>query len=178
MEKLTEIPTHFVISDSLVIELDRSDYPAADYSLQLVFISPSHKQAVDSVSTGSTHLLTVDTSGFSSGRVDYQLRVKGPDSFKQVIESGVLIAKTDLFAVETFDGRSHVKKVLDALEAVIEGRASKTVLSKNFDGFEEQHLTHDELIRQRDIYKEKYFAELVAAGKKQLFQTIKPEFTS
>lgn len=176
METYSKIPSQFVVGDTLIIDLAPGDFPPPGFALQLVLVSSSSKVAVDSTESDGYHRLTVDTSSLTPGRYDYQLKAIGT-GFRRTIQSGFTIALLDFAAasVENHDGRSHVKKVLDALEAAIEGRASKTQLKHEFDGVAIEHMTLDEQVTLRDKYKLKYQRELAAASGTP-WRTITPRF--
>lgn len=58
------------------------------------------------------------------------------------------------------DQRSHAKRVLDLLEAAIEGRASRTDLEHQFeDGRRLKVMTHKELLDMRNAYASRVAAE-------------------
>lgn len=73
-------------------------------------------------------------------------------------------------------GESHVKKVLDALEAVIENRASKTQLQQSVDGVSVQHMPLSDLMDARDRYARKYRKERAAAAGKSSDRTTTARF--
>ncbi len=62
------------------------------------------------------------------------------------------------------DSSSHVKKVLDAIEATILGAASKEQESYEVAGRALKYKSIDELIKLRDLYKREYAAELQACA--------------
>lgn len=177
METYTTIPSEFVIGDTVIIDIAPGAYPSPEYELELVFISATSKVVAVSTVSGDNHRFTVDTSSFSSGRHDYQLKVTGT-GYRRTLQSGFTMALVDLAgdSIDTYDGRSHVKKVLDALEAAIEGRASKTQLRHEFDGVSIEHLTLEQQIDMRDKYKMKYHRELATAAGRSSWQTITPRF--
>ena len=57
------------------------------------------------------------------------------------------------------DRRSHVKKVLDALEALLEGKASQDQLSYSIRGRSLSRMTPSELLEWRDKYKSEWAKE-------------------
>ena len=61
-----------------------------------------------------------------------------------------------------YDNRSHVKKVLDALEATLENKASQDQLSYSIAGRSLSRLSPTELIQWRDRYREEYNREVQA----------------
>jgi len=66
----------------------------------------------------------------------------------------------DNLASTTADLRSHAKKVLDAIEAVIENRASMDQSSMSIAGRSLSRMTIDELLQFRDRYKAEYLREV------------------
>jgi hypothetical protein len=177
MENYSAVPSEFVVGDTLRIEIEGGDYPASIYTLTLTLISPDGKLTATSVADGDNHLLTVDTSALASGRYDYQLQATG-EGYRVTTQRGQTEAQADLSAADlaTYDGRSHAEKVLDAIEAAIEGRASKTQLSQTVYGVTVAHYTHEQLIDVRDRYKKELYLEKLSKGGVRLFRTIPPRF--
>lgn len=177
METTCQIPRKFTAGDTISWVEEWSEYPASLFSLTLTLISQTGKISVSAMAADDGHSFTLDTASLSAGRHDYQLVATG-NGFRSTIDRGYVDVLPDLAAADTYDGRSHVKKMLDALEAALEGRADKTQLVQKFDGTEVQYMDHDQLVSLRDKYKEKHFAELVRQGKKKLLQPIGPRFLS
>lgn len=155
---------------------DYADYPPSGWTLQYVFASTKDKITVDSTDDGDgKHLLRI-SSATSAGLsfVDYfwskVFIQKGSPSEKVYIGSGVMSVLPDLTDVSSYDGRSHVKKVLDAIEAVIENRATKDQESYSFAGRSLSRTPIQDLITLRNTYKGLYDAELaqvrIASGQK------------
>jgi hypothetical protein len=66
------------------------------------------------------------------------------------------------FAVAT-DGRTHARKVLDAIEAVIEGRATSEVAEYQIAGRELRYIPIPELLQLRDKYRGEVLREDAAS---------------
>lgn len=62
-----------------------------------------------------------------------------------------------------YDNRSHAKKVLDAIEAVIEGRASLDQMSYQIAGRSLSKTPLSDLIKLRSVYKDEYDGEVATA---------------
>lgn len=77
-----------------------------------------------------------------------------------VVDSGSLEIKEHLSLVDSYDGRSHVKQVLDALEATILDKASRDQQSYSIAGRSLYRLSPAELLKWRDHYKAEYAREL------------------
>lgn len=143
-----------------------ADYPTADYSLQYV----ADKQGAGSTSitinateSGGTYLFEVasaTTAGYTAGTYAWQLYVvRTSDSQRISIAKGTWTLLANLSA-STADPRSHVKKTLDAIEAVIEGRASLDQMSYTIQGRSLARTPIPDLLKLRDTYKAEYAAEI------------------
>ena len=101
-------------------------YPAPDWSIDLILRGPSQID-IGSVSNVENHELRAAasvTKDWKPGRYRYEIRASNGDDVVTV-ESGEVKISPDLSAqVAGFDGRDHVRRVLDAVEAVIENRAT------------------------------------------------------
>jgi len=62
-----------------------------------------------------------------------------------------------------YDNRSHAKKVLDAIEAVIEGRASQDQMSYQIAGRQLSRTPITDLMKLRSLYKDEYDGEVATA---------------
>jgi hypothetical protein len=142
MENQSTVPPHIVIGDTLIIEIAGGEYPAPDYSLELILLSPTGKLSVASTASADNHLLTVDTSSLTTGRYDYQLKVIGTN-YRSTLRSGVTIARRDFgdTGLTTLDNRDWIDTAIEAIEASQAGRATKTQMSQAFDGVQIQHMT-------------------------------------
>ena len=104
---------------------------------------------------------------------------------------GVVTQGVERFTVETCttqilpdiskltDSSSHIKKVLDAIEATILGAASKEQESYEVAGRSLKYKSLDELLKLRELYKREYVAELQAcaiANGEGFSRTIKVRF--
>lgn len=176
---LSDIPEKMVAGESASWKYANSDFPASSgWSLVYSLINAAGKITITSTADGSDHLVEVasgKSANYAVGEYDWQAHVSnGTERYK--VAEGVIEITPDFEAQSAYDTRSHAKKVLDALEASIEGRASKTQLSHTIAGVQIQHMTFDELLRMRNKYAAKYQGELVASGKARSRSTIKTRF--
>ena len=82
---------------------------------------------------------------------------------RYLVWSGRINVLADLEAAgSSYDGRTHVKKVLDSIESVLENRASKEVLESNVEGVQLKRIPHTELLELREKYLGYYKQELSA----------------
>lgn len=81
-------------------------------------------------------------------------------SEKHTIYIGTIKLTPDISALAgTYDGRSHAKRVLDAIEAVIEGRAGKGDQELTIDGTRLVKMSAEQLKLLRTYYRNEYTAE-------------------
>ena len=111
------------------------------------------------------HLINVDeatTASYATGTYNYIGRVTdGVDVFRA--RRGQIEIRADFAAASSgSDARTHVKKVLDALEAMIEGKATKDQLSYSIQGRSLSRLSPADVIQFHNHYKSLYQAELAA----------------
>jgi len=143
------------------------DYLPASYVLSYAFVSTAGRIMVTASDNGdSTHLVEIPTPTsyrFSAGDWHWQSSVTGSGE-RYVIGSGVIKVVPD-FASEGagYDARSHVKRVLDAIEAVLEGRATEDHTYVQIEGKQVTHIAHADLVSLRSRYKAEYAREQKAA---------------
>ena len=83
------------------------------------------------------------------------------------------------FANTNADVRSHAKKVLDAIEAVLENRASQDQMSYSIAGRSLSRMSIDDLMTFRNRYRAEYLREIKLArikNKQASGNTIKVRF--
>ncbi len=164
---------------SLEIPVTLTAYPAPDWSLSVYLRGPA---AIDLTATPDApqHVLSetpATTASWAAGTYWFVARVTDGDDLHDV-EEGQLEIKADLSAITgTHDGRSHSKRVLDALEAVIEGRASIDQSSYKINNRELSRTPIPELIALRKYYRAEVLRERrVANGASPYGRNIKVRF--
>jgi|TARA_R110000744_G_scaffold156160_3_gene271694 hypothetical protein len=139
------------------------DYAPASYSLKYsarLESSGATEIEITASESGSDYIIEVGqsvTDFFKAGIYHWQAYIiRTSDSERLTIDSGTweIIVNRDK---ATTDPRNHVKKVLDAIEATIEGRASKDQESYSIQGRSLSRTPIADLIMLRS----KYRAELV-----------------
>jgi hypothetical protein len=163
-------PTELVIGDRWLWK--RADlgsiYAPADYSLTYVAdkqASSSTTFSITATESGSEYLIEVasaTTAGYTSGTYNWQAYItRTSDSQRLSVARGQWSILANLSA-STADPRSHVKKVLDAIEAVIESRASIDQMSYSIAGRSLARTPITDLLVLRDKYRSEYMSELNA----------------
>lgn len=145
---------------------DLSDYPASQgWSLNYNFVGQAGRFAVAAAADGDKFAvaITAATSAtYTAGIYQWVAKVsKGTESY--TVDSGTCKVLLDLYAkTAAFDGRSHAKKVLDSIEAVIEGRATKDQMSYQIAGRQLSRTPITDLLKLRSLYKAEYQREVDA----------------
>ena len=135
-----------------------SDYPVGTYTLTYYFRGPTVLD-VTATTSGSSFLVSLSsstTAQLQAGEYWWEAKVTG-SSETVTVGSGstkVLPNFADSAQVQAgYDGRSHARKCLDAINAMMEGRASAPQLSYTIVGQRTvQMLTPKELIEWRGYY--------------------------
>ena len=176
---LSGIPATLTAGDSVSWLRTESDYPADVWTLTYSLIKTDTQIQIVASASGTDHLVEVaatTTADYTAGAYDWQAHVTDGTE-RYLLDSGIVTVVTDYAGEGTgFDARSHSKIVLDALEAAIEGRATKTQLSQKVGEVQVTHMSLSDLIKARDVYSAKYRKELVTAGKAKSHHIIKARF--
>lgn len=166
-----------------------SNYPLADYTMTYHFSQDSggggtHHFTLSSTEADNNYYFekpSSETTSLVAGDWKWQLyAIRTSDSQRITIDYG--ITKFSLGELDTNnDLRTHAKKVLDAIEAVIEGRATIDQSSFSLGGRSLSRMSVDELMTFRDRYKAEYLKEVKLArirNKQGSGNTIKVNFGS
>ena len=158
----TSEPLSIIAGDSVEFTKNVSAYSPADgWVLSYVFINQSNRYEVTATDNGDgTHLTTITAATTATWQAgDYQFFAYViKDAERYSVSAGSLIIKPD-YTSPKFDARTHVKKVLDALEAVIEEKASDDQMSLQINGRSIQFLSPVEILKFRQTYKTEYANE-------------------
>lgn len=148
---------------------DLTDYLATDgWALSYVLINSTSKITINAASDGSAYAVTVaaaTTAGWTAGLYSWQAYVtKTTERFK--IDEGSMEVLPNFAAASTYDSRSHAKTVLDAIEAVLESRATVDQESYSIMGRSLKRTPMADLLKLRDRYAALYAAEKNAENAK------------
>ena len=166
-EILTTEPVSFIAGDTVKWTLSLSDYlPADGWVLSYAFVMSGDQQTVSATDNGDgSHLVTIT----AAESVDYKVGIyrwqayvtKGAERYK--VREGRVEVKPN-FATQSsgYDGRSHVKKVLEALQSMIEGKATKDQMSYTIANRSIERMPVEDLIKWKNHYERLYQNELKA----------------
>lgn len=138
-----------------------ADYPASEWTLKYVLINDSAKITITATADGDDHLVEetpATTAGWGAGRYTFLGYVEKSGERTTLFDGSIHIYP-DLTAETTYDGRSHVKKTLDILEGVIEGKAAKDQISYSIEGRSISRMSWTEIMTAYEKYKAWYAQE-------------------
>lgn len=158
-------PAEAVKGDTIAWRRDdlASDYPAADgwtLSYRIIWAAGVTVTAA-MTADGQGWKISSATSSWTVGQADWFLQASHGTYGKVTVDRGRLTVLADPAAAGAgYDPRSHARKVLESIEAVIESRAGKSDLETTLaDGRQIKRLSHKELLEMRDSYAAKVRAE-------------------
>ncbi len=143
--------------------------PADGWALTYSFANATDAKSVVATDNGDgTFLVTITatvSASFNAADYAYVATVaKAPEVYER--DSGTVTVEPQLSTA--VDGRSHVKKVLDAIEALIAGKAagadvaSYSIATGSGSSRALTHMTPEELVKWRQVYRAEYQRELQA----------------
>lgn len=142
-----------------------SDYPSASYSLHYRGRRAGDATASFNVSANSSYQVTVAaavTDKWTAGTWHWQAYItRTSDSARVTVAEGTFEVIPNR-ASSTTDPRSHVKRMLDAIEALLEGKALDDVEEYSINGRSLRKIPIGELIKWRDTYRADYQREQAA----------------
>ena len=163
IDQLTSEPASLYVGDTINWLIAVPDYPAtAGWTLKYKAVSAAGYFAITSAASGADHLVSVamaTTDDYLPG--DYVL-VKYVESGTERITLAELALEVKPFLSgksAAFDNRSHAKKMLDAIEATLEGTASTDQLKLTIDGTSLERRSVADLLKLRDYYTTEYAKE-------------------
>ena len=167
------VPASVRAGDSVSWRISLADYPASDgWVLAYRLINATAKIDIAASSDGADHLVAeaaADTDGWAAGTYAWVAAVtKGANRY--TVGSGSIEILPDLAAVAAagYDTRSTATKLLAAIEAVLENRATRADLEYEIAGRRIKFMPLPDLLAARDKLKREVAAEIqaqrVAAG--------------
>ena len=163
----SQVPTELQLGDFWAWKRDNlsTDYPVASYSLSYEFnlidgAVVSNFTLTASESNDTYIIETASTATYTKGNYNWVSYItRTSDSARVKLEEG-FVEIQDNYATSSASVRSHAKIVLDAIEAVIENRATMDQSSMSIAGRSLSRLSIDELLTFRDRYKTEYLKEV------------------
>ena len=170
---LTELPTSFFAGDTLLLLIGLGQYPA-DQSWTLTYSfdkewtePPGFSFTFSSTASGANHSFTVTavtTSQWLPGKYHGSASVSdGTQKF--TVWNGLIEIKPDASQLlGNYDVRSNAKVCLDNINAVLQGKATRDVLSSTIAGQSIQRMSFAELLQAKTYYEAVVTQEKIALG--------------
>lgn len=165
----TKEPATFTAGDTLKFKRYHAEYPPADgWTLSYALVADGAQITFSGSDNGDGyHLINVSaatTAGWASGYYRWQAYVTHTSGERHQMGAGEMELKPDFASQGAgYDGRTHVKKTLDALEATLEGKASRDQQSYTINGRSLERMAPGELLKWHSHYKRLYRQERQAA---------------
>lgn len=162
----TKEPVTLRAGDSIKWTKTLDDYPADDsWVLKYAFRGTAGTIDITAGSDGADHSVNIaptTSTDYDAGVYEVLgFAEKGTERYS--VYHGRIEVLADLeTAGSSYDGRSHVKKTLDAIESVLENRATKEILESSIEGVAIKRIPHEELIAMRSKYYAWHRQELAA----------------
>lgn len=121
------LPASLRAGDHLSFSASLSDYPAGTWTLSYALVKSATRITFSATADGTTHVVAVSpstTANYAVGAYTWVAYVSKSGS-RVTLETGAIEILPDLASASSgYDARSHARKVLDAISAVIENRAT------------------------------------------------------
>lgn len=180
-------PLSIVAGDQAEWTRTLSDYPASDgwaLSYTLVERKTGAGVSFDATGSGSEYTVTVPSATTAAWPAGYYVGqgyvTKAGE--RKTVWAGTIEIKPNLASGMAGDIRSHARKVVDSIEAVLEGRATEQVLDFSIEGTTLRKTPVADLLTLRDRYLVEVRREEareraamgLASGKRILTQFVRP----
>lgn len=167
--------TSVYAGDTITWLRELPDHPAPDYILHYALSNADHVIKFDAVAESAAHRVLVsptESAGWNPGRYDWIAYVTSASGTRQVVDQGVMVIRANPAPTQARDGRTHARRMLDAIEAALEQRATTDQLDMVRAVFGQRSLERSPgqaggnpaLIIARDKYKAEVAAEDRAAA--------------
>ena len=177
----TTTPKTLTAGDTWEWTIALADYPSPAWTLTYYLVKSGTRIELTGAQYAATDDHHVDvaktvTQGYTTGSYSYQAVVDdGTD--RKVVETGTITVLTDFQQQTTgYDDRSFARKSLEAIEAVIEGRASQAHQEYQIAGRALKFMTLDELLNARDRFQTEVREEERRKAGKPAFGAVKVRF--
>jgi len=139
--------------DTLTFSRSLADYPAPTWTLAYSLVNASFRHTFTAAASGSDHLVTVaasTTATWDAGTYRLVGRVSSGAEVYTVTDIAVAVQASPATLGDT---RTHARKCLDAIEAVLENRAAIDQESMAIQGRQLTRTPVAELLKLRSVYK-------------------------
>jgi len=163
----TTEPTKVQSGDTVVWQRSLSEFPASSgWVLSYSLINAAGKIDLSATASGDTFTVTaaaLDTAAWAAGEYEWVAFVTKAAERYTVGQGRITILPNWAAAAGGVDTRTVARKMLDAIEAVLQGRMSRAELEYEISGRRMKSMSHDELLKARDKLKREVAGEERAA---------------
>lgn len=165
---LTSEPASIYAGDTISWNIALPDYPANEgWTLKYKAVCAANYFAITSTADGANHAVSVakaTTGAYTAGTYTLAKYVESTTELVTLAELTLVVKPALSGKTAAFDNRTHVKKVLDAIEAVLEGRAALDQQELTIYGTTLKRMPVADLLKLRSLYYNYYQQELAAAN--------------
>ncbi|CAN7580403.1 hypothetical protein [Variovorax paradoxus] len=158
-------PISIIPGDTVKWTRSLADYPAsAGWALSYELLNTQHRYQIAAVADGDAHRVVISaqtTENYAPGSYDWRARVTNADEVYTVATGRLTVAPS--FGAAG-DVRSHARRTLDAIEAVLEGRATSATAEYEINGRRLKYIPLNELHAMRSKYQREVAAEEGKSG--------------
>lgn len=158
---MDQIPAKLTAGDTWTWTRTLSDYPAPTWVATVYFENAAGTFNAEATASGSDHTFSIaaaTTATKKAGRYKWSVRVTDGTNAHTVEEDWVEVV-ADPAAAGTHDPRSDARKMLDALEATLLGRATSDQLAMSINGRSISRTPLPELREWRDQLRQEVRTE-------------------
>lgn len=157
-------PTQVTAGDTWTWTKSLSDYPAGTWTLTYYLRSREGEQSFTATADGADHLVTVaaaTTAGYKAGRYGWTAVVTSGSERYRVGAGEIEVLPDPANMGAGQDPRSHARKMLEAIEATLERKATSTQIAmiEYTIGTRGAKFDHKALSELRDKYRSEVKAE-------------------
>lgn len=163
----TTEPLSFSAGDTVTWLKSLDDYPATSYTLTYYLVKASVQITFSASASGTDHLVTLaaaTTANYTAGTYTWKSYALASGVRYPVGEGTIDILPNFAAASSGYDARTNVKKILDAINALLEGRFDADVENYSIAGRSLTKMSLTDLMDARAKYQSLYNQELRKLG--------------
>lgn len=153
------VPSKIYAGMSLIFTAELLQFKASlGWVLKVIFTGTSESFSVTATASGDSYVVSVapdETKDYAAGQYRWKAIVEktGDTPEKHLVGTGWATILANPVTTEGADMRTHARKMLDAIEATLEGRATKEQTEITINGRSLKLLPPSELIAVRNYYR-------------------------
>lgn len=160
IDAINSEPALIIPGDTVKWTRTLADYPpSAGWALSYELLNAQHRYEIAAAADGNAHRVDVSTETtqtYAPGAYEWRARVTNAEEVYTVATGRLTVAPSFGAAA---DIRSHARRPLDAIEAVLEGRATSATAEYEINGRRLRYIPLTELHALRTKYQREVAAE-------------------